>query len=877
MPFFTVAASPGARLCKHVTADGPQPVGPLPYDTWTFRGRRVDSTEELHDLLSELRNRRDAIIVRGVVRPDVEQPCRKHGETLQDLPQPWVMLDFDSAPEPEGLEGFFPSDPEGFAALLVEQLPEQFRTASYVWRASGSAGFKPGIRLHLWFLLEIPVTRVQLETWLADCPIDRTVFRTVQPHFTSDPLLDDGIADPMAARIGRVTGATDLVSVPAFAIPESTAIVRADTSTDPLTAIALAAWNTEHAALLADYVPGSTRYECPACGSSDGLAVREDGRFNCHGAKHAELDPPVGTQTSTGVFVGTACEFFEQLPTGTMREWLRAKYPPAISFSRPASATVQPEELVSADTIDIGDIGKAQKRLENARKILKGNKGQLHVLARDLGRYVPKYLSRQQIEDMAIGSCTSGPGAITRPAAETILATAIDEGMADPWAPRAAGGLSRNELGLLNRCQANVTEACQSTDIAPLLAFDEFSGREIVTAVPPWWSDDSREYPRRITDADYTRIVSYLSDVHNYAHASTGQVATACSSVALDNRFNPVQDYLRACKWDGTREEAIEFLESFFPTFAHVADSPYSRAVGKRWLLAAVQRVFEPGCTNREVLTLLGAQYTGKSSIFGALCPDRSWFLEGMQITGSKDNKSMLRGKWIVCVDEIDRDLKADGRTGAVKNFISTRYDTFRPAYGHNDIDAPRTCVLGATTNAKELFVDTTGNTRINVLESHATIHNRIDLDGVVAVRDLLWGAAVLCYEAGETTYLQPVELDLAAAVAAKHMDVSDTERCALELWEGGVPALRVDQSQVSALGFEWKADQVAADRSWVYLTSDQIQLRFKMLGQRYNGKRVAFALRNHGLTYGRLVRVAAQRSYGYAMDVTILNTALHV
>jgi hypothetical protein len=636
---------------------------------------------------------------------------------------------------------------------------------------------------------------------------------------------------------------------------------------DPLTARALEAWNAEHAEILAEYEPGATRYECPACGSSDGLAVREDGRWNCHGGKHAQLDPPVGTATAGGVFVGTPCEFLERLPAGTLGRWLRARYPDAASFRKrmPPGETivVQPAAPADPGSIDVRDVFKAQKKLETAKKILRGNPQQLAVVARDLGRYVPHYLSRQQIEDAAIEVCTLGKQGIPRPDIETTLATAIDAGMLDPWRPKAIGDLARNELGGVERCYANVFAIASLPDISDVLGYNEFAARVCVMRAPPWRPDDVRPFPRQIEDADYSLAVSYISDVHDYAYATPAMLAEAFATLAQGMVFNPVTDYLDSCVWDGTLDEAREFLELFWISHVQVSDTPYARAVGKRWLLSAVQRAFEPGCIQREVLVLFSeSQNVGKSNTFGALCPDRNWFLEGAQIDGSRDNKALILGKWIVCIDEIDKDLRAD-RTGAVKNFLSTRVDTFRSAYARTEKDHPRRSIPCGTTNTGQLFVDMTGNSRVNVLETHATRERPIDLAAIAELRDTLWGAAVALYRAGEQTYLTADEAALAAAVASKHMEVSDVEQVIHELWDRGVPEKRVDQSGEAVIGFDWHADQVGNDRNWIYLTNTQLDQHVRFIGARSHRKRIAFALRSRGLHVGRLQGVTARRQYG--------------
>jgi predicted P-loop ATPase len=85
-----------------------------------------------------------------------------------------------------------------------------------------------------------------------------------------------------------------------------------------------------------------------------------------------------------------------------------------------------------------------------------------------------------------------------------------------------------------------------------------------------------------------------------------------------------------------------------------------------------------------------------------------------------------------------------------VKAFISRKVDRFRPPYGKNVIEAPRSSILVATTNLDDWSRDETGGRRFWPIQCK----NEIDLDRIVSLRDQIWAEAVAHYRAGEPWWL---------------------------------------------------------------------------------------------------------------------------
>jgi predicted transcriptional regulator len=138
-------------------------------------------------------------------KPDADQPA-----TLIETQRSWIVIDVDSVAEPEGLD--FRTDPARCAEYVRrELLPAAFCNKECVWKASGSAGVNPGIRMHQWYLLDKPIVGAQCSYWLRGHKVDRKLYDRAKVVTTADPDLD--CDDPMSARMGRLPGAAE-VKVP---------------------------------------------------------------------------------------------------------------------------------------------------------------------------------------------------------------------------------------------------------------------------------------------------------------------------------------------------------------------------------------------------------------------------------------------------------------------------------------------------------------------------------------------------------------------------------------------------------------------------------------------------------------------------------------
>ena len=182
-------------------------------------------------------------------------------------------------------------------------------------------------------------------------------------------------------------------------------------------------------------------------------------------------------------------------------------------------------------------------------------------------------------------------------------------------------------------------------------------------------------------------------------------------SVGSKHAFNPVQDYLESLAWDH-----VDRIPMILEALGIDPDRQrlYATMVIK-WLLQAVAVVYNDGLRATEnVLTLVGAQGSGKTTFFRMLTPEEhrtDWFLEGHSINmKDKDSKRLATISWITELGEVDDMLKYDQT--ALKAFLSNTNDKYREPFAPKMTTRPRWTVFGATVNSMTFLQDQTGNRR---------------------------------------------------------------------------------------------------------------------------------------------------------------------
>jgi hypothetical protein len=271
------------------------------------------------------------------------------------------------------------------------------------------------------------------------------------------------------------------------------------------------------------------------------------------------------------------------------------------------------------------------------------------------------------------------------------------------------------------------------------VAWDEFSGRTMVTAKVPW-DHTGLSYPHEWTDRD-THGCKILLEA-TFITPSKETVFDSVNFIADRNRYHPVRDYLNGLCWD-----RIERLPSLAQHYFGADHTPFVELISAKFMISAVARIVRPGCKADTMIILEGAQGAGKSSALRALVSDE-WFTDQMPDFSSKDASIQLRGKWLIEVAELDRMNRTE--VTAVKSYASRQIDTYRPPYGKATVDVPRQCIFAGSTNETEYLRDQTGNRRFWPITC-----GTIDVEAIRRDRDQLWAEATTRYHRGETWWLE--------------------------------------------------------------------------------------------------------------------------
>ena len=313
-----------------------------------------------------------------------------------------------------------------------------------------------------------------------------------------------------------------------------------------------------------------------------------------------------------------------------------------------------------------------------------------------------------------------------------------------------------------------------------MFGYDEFTNRRLLLKSPPMPDELAPAipgpYPREMDEADIALVQAALQRrwmARLSADASTGAVVTTASL----HRFHPVRDWLATLQWDGCPRLDRWLIDTFGAT-----DTDYARAVGSKFLIAAVRRVRQPGCKFDHMLLLQGPQAIGKSTALRVLFSDR-WFSDAMYSKlESKDAPISLRGVWCLEFAEIDLLLRTEVET--VKAFITRQSDRYREPYGRGTIDVARQGVLAGTTNSDDPLRDATGNRRFWPLSCRFA---RPDL--VAEQREQIWAEAAAREAAGESHWLDDPEIQAAAAIEQNDRQEEDiwTDRIRVFLFERDV------------------------------------------------------------------------------------------
>jgi predicted P-loop ATPase len=335
---------------------------------------------------------------------------------------------------------------------------------------------------------------------------------------------------------------------------------------------------------------------------------------------------------------------------------------------------------------------------------------------------------------------------------------AADFAKGDDWAKV----LARSKSGKIENTLGNLLLILTYDEALAGIRFNRLANQTYGEGLP--WE---RTHPAW-RDADTAQLVAYV-DSH-YGDFTARNYELALTKVADDRAYHPILDYIDGLPtWDKRPR-----LDTLFADYLGAEDTPYTRAVTRKTLVAAVARINRPGIKFDSIPVLNGNQGIGKSTLIAKL--GREWYSDSLSISDMKDKTApeKLQGNWLLELSEMAGIKKMDVET--VKSFASRIDDKYRPSYGRVVESHPRQCVIIGTTNNDGGFLrDVTGNRRFWPV--------RVTGNGTKRPWDLtdeevaqVWAEALFRFNEGEELYLTGDVAALAADEQREAMENDDRE-----------------------------------------------------------------------------------------------------
>ena len=165
-----------------------------------------------------------------------------------------------------------------------------------------------------------------------------------------------------------------------------------------------------------------------------------------------------------------------------------------------------------------------------------------------------------------------------------------------------------------------------------VFGFDEFKTLAVIRKRTPWGDEatDWTDHHESLTRVWFQGTVAL--------NPSMGDLGRAVQAAAKFNSFHPVRDYFEGLVWDG-----VSRLDKWLMTYFHAEDSAYIRAVGPRYLISAVARIYQPGCQVDHMVILEGPQGKQKSEALRILAINDAWFTDRLSISRAKTQRKNYR------------------------------------------------------------------------------------------------------------------------------------------------------------------------------------------------------------------------------------------
>jgi hypothetical protein len=328
----------------------------------------------------------------------------------------------------------------------------------------------------------------------------------------------------------------------------------------------------------------------------------------------------------------------------------------------------------------------------------------------------------------------------------------------DTSSPR---GLLRDKAGRIEATAQNVGLALAAPGwIGMDIRYDTFKGEVI-------WSEPGVGAWKPWRDVDYFELRVRLEQ-RGFKALGRELVRDAVHYQARLKEIDTAMVWLDGLTWDG-----VSRIETFWPRYFGVQDSPYARACGLYTWTALAGRVIEPGLQADMVPILAGAQGVGKSRGVAALAPGVDLATAMSFHEPETERARKMRGVLVVELAELQglrtRDLEE------IKAWITRSREHWVPKYQEMTTTYDRRCLFFGTTNDDAFLDDPTGERRWLPMRVEA-----VDLVSLAKDREQLWAEGAARFAMGGLAWGEALRL---GAGEHEHYRAEDAWEHAVEGW----------------------------------------------------------------------------------------------
>lgn len=316
----------------------------------------------------------------------------------------------------------------------------------------------------------------------------------------------------------------------------------------------------------------------------------------------------------------------------------------------------------------------------------------------------------------------------------------------------------KGEDGKFSKTILNLVSAFYiDENLKKLFIYNEFSGC-VEYAKDAIWHGIKKG--QELRDKDIVFVQYYLAHNKKF-EMPTSKITNALVEIAERNRYHPIRRYLNTLKWDG-----IKRLDEWLIKTCGAEDNIYTRAIGAKFLMAAVGRVYCPGIKFDNVLILEGEENIGKSTVFRIL--GEPWFCDSVDLL--QDDKQIIekmQGHWFLEMAELvgmkDKDQEW------VTSFLSRQIDVQRLSYERRAEKFKRQSVFCASSNKLAYLFREDGNRRWWPVKC-----NQLDLSWLRENKEQLFAEAKIRLRNGENLFLNEAEFLFAKKVQSLKLSVNE-------------------------------------------------------------------------------------------------------